>query len=369
MASDTLQPSSFPASMGPGARASQAGQPSPGTTLREVMDIRRSYDITVDANSLHLGYQLDGQARRYSIPFENMPIGALTQRMCFGGARGAQVTGIFIIDAIRGAENMTGEQLSQTEAEGFAKHSVKRIQYAVVGNLAAVAGGYALAYRGIKDMKFPFMKPKDAQRYTTFPNRFFPILRDSGARLMWQVTRFNVYALIGLFAAGPVFASMGDVSMMAGMYQDSRTRSPQQRQPAPQPNPSPTSSSSSDFFFDDASPTADNASARASRSSATSRDGSGESVWSRIRRGNTPTATSAPTLDSSFSDQTSYSSQPVDDDQQQQRQRRNAQKEFDAMVEQERRQSGREDFWKGTSDQSVEGAGEGESAWERRRHS
>ncbi|RMZ85613.1 hypothetical protein DV737_g542, partial [Chaetothyriales sp. CBS 132003] len=211
--------------MGPGARPSPAGQSSPGTTLREVMDIRRSYHITVDANTLHLGYQLDGQARRYSIPFENMPIGALSKRMCFSGERGARVTGIFIIDAIRGAENMTGEQLNQAEAEGFAKHSVKRIQYAVAGNLAAIAGAYALAYRGIRDMKFPFMKPKEAQRYTAFPNRFFPVLRGSGARLMWQVTRFNVYALIGLFAAGPVFASMGDVSMMAGLYQDNRTRS------------------------------------------------------------------------------------------------------------------------------------------------
>ncbi|RMZ77399.1 hypothetical protein DV738_g4425, partial [Chaetothyriales sp. CBS 135597] len=449
-ASESPPPSSFPASLGPGARPSQAGQASPGTTLREVMDIRRAYQITVDPTSLHLGYQLDGQTRRYSIPFENMPIGALTKRMCFGGARGAQVTGIFIIDAIRGAENMTGQQLSQTEAEGFAKHSVKRIQYAVMGNLVAVVGAYAVAYRGIKDMKFPFMKPKDPERYTAFPNRFYPILRGSGARLMWQITRFNVYALIGLFAAGPVFASMGDVSMMAGLYQDHRTRNvltkmkeqggfnrissnrsrpgqpkaqpqqqisgddlssqdpqqdqspgyggiesyngdssfsaasvdnddqsnlpasgwsqtpqarskqPQERQQAQRPksSPTPTSSSSSDFFFDDASPVADNDSARANRSRTSgSGDDSGESVWSRIPQ----------EADSSFSNQSSYSSQPSDDDQQQQWQRQKAQREFDAMLEQERRQSGREDYWQGAPNKSADGAGEGESAWERRR--
>ncbi|RMD44906.1 hypothetical protein DV735_g20, partial [Chaetothyriales sp. CBS 134920] len=458
MASDASPPaSSFPASLGPGARPPQAGQASPGTTLREVMDIRRAYQITVDPTSLHLGYQLDGQTRRYSIPFENMPIGAITKRMCFGGVRGAQVTGIFIIDAIRGAENMTGQQLSQTEAEGFAKHSVKRIQYAVMGNLVAVVGAYAVAYRGIKDMKFPFMKPKDAERYTNFPNRFYPILRGSGARLMWQMTRFNVYALIGLFAAGPVFASMGDVSMMAGLYQDHRTRSVltkmkeqggfnrissnrsrpgqpkaqpqsqisgddlspqdtqqdqgsgyggaesypsgdssfsdasaddqgtlqqatawgqapearstqrQERQQAQRPNssPTPTSSSSSDFFFDDASPVADNDAAGANRSrTGGSSDGSGESVWSRIRRGNTAaattTASSAPSPDSSFSNQSSYSSQPLDEDQQQQWQRQKAQREFDAMLEQERKQSGREDYWQGAPNRSADGAGEGE---------
>ena len=458
------------------------------------MDIRKTYNVNVEANRLNLSYDLDGQTRSYSIPFENMPIGGFAQTICFG-QRTSKVTGIFVIDAIRGAENITGQQLSQTEAEGFAKHGVKRIEYGVAGNMIALAGAYGIAWTGRKDMKFPFIKPKEPERYTNFPNRYAPILQGSWARLAWQFTRANIYAFIGLLAAGPLFGSMGDVSMMVGLYQDGRTQSvlkkmkekggfdrinsnrprpgqpkaqpqaqpqgddmspqdgyqdssyggvdaysgdgaftdgstdsglmsdsiaaqrqiqqsqqtsPQRRPPVRQQSQSqPEKSSSSDFFFDDASPTAGNDPDMAAPTPYNRR--SGESAWARIRRTNPNTEqqnyTGRHTAEQNLrrnigelSQSTSELEQKVKQpggfgvvggggggetkgdsfsfsrsDEERQLAKQQAQREFDAMLEKERKDSGSADYGRGMqaaqggSEES--GIGGGGSAWERRRGS
>jgi len=41
---------------------------------------------------------------------------------------------------------------------------------------------------------------------------------------MWQITRFNVYAALGIFSLSPVFRSLGDTNMTVGLYRDDRTR-------------------------------------------------------------------------------------------------------------------------------------------------
>lgn len=385
---------------------------------------------------------------------------------------------------------MVGQQLTQTEAEGFAKHGTKRIQYGVWGNLIALTGAYGLAYTGKDKMKFPFMKPKDLERYNNFPNRYIPILRGSWARIMWHITRANIYAGIGLLAAGPLFSSMGDVSMMVGLYQDSRTQnilkkmkekggfdrinsnrsrpgqskaqpqtqsqdldsspqedyqsssygdasaysgdssftdsstdsglmsdssassrqfqqsqqaSPSQRRPQPtrQSLPqSPSPSASPDFFFDDASPTAGN-DPNQSTPNPYQHQGSG-SAWSRVRKGNSDTdqadytgrytreqnlqsasdRTSGRSMGSTGYDRSTPReiSQSANDsfsfsgnDEEKAVAKQQAQKEFDAMLDRERRESGSGDYSRGMqaiesgSEDPGSGGGGGGSAWDRPR--
>lgn len=213
-----------PASLGPGARPVQAGEASPGSIIKEVAEIRSHYSVSVDSSILSVGYELNGRPRTYRIPFENIPMGSISRWLLYGGPSRSRVSGTFLIDAIRGAENMAGRILNQREAEGFAFHSSKRVLYSFSGSVMAFVVGYSLAWTGRKTMKFPFMTPKPSEKYENFPNRYLPILRGQYARLMWHITRGNIYAGIGLLVAGPVFGAMGDSSMMVGLYRDDRTK-------------------------------------------------------------------------------------------------------------------------------------------------
>ncbi|KIW86176.1 hypothetical protein Z517_01571 [Fonsecaea pedrosoi CBS 271.37] len=189
-----------------------------------------------------------------------------------------------------------------------------------------------------------------------------------------------------------------------GMLDDSRVtdreRKQQQGYQTPQPsrqmqdNTSATSSADADpFFFDDASPTAGNDPDMATPSSY--KRSSGGSVWERIRRGNSPSSanSSTPPSDAELRrqrleterarearanpmaerDWESDESVPSNNETRfgrDGRAREQAQREFDEMLERERRQSGSAEYDKGMA--AVESgeerrSGEGMSAWERRR--
>lgn len=208
--------------MGPGARPLQPGE-NTGGLLKEISDIRSHYNVHVGSNAIELAYELKGQQRHYSLPFDNIPIGGWTRSLCWGGPSSAAVSGTMLIDIIRGVENVSGRQINQQEAEGLAFYSSRRMMTLYTAQLSAFALGYGVAWRGRKEMKFPFMKPKDPARYEAFPMRVLPLLSGQYARTMWHITRANVYVLVCLFGINPLARSMADTRMTVGIYQDPRT--------------------------------------------------------------------------------------------------------------------------------------------------
>ena len=221
--------SAFPASMGPGAIMSS--QPEVAvergqrleSMLQQVQEIRSHYSFEVRDQILFLGYDLNGAARRYSLPFAKMPLSGASIWLLYGGPRRTRVSSTFVIDTIRGAENLAHRPLTQTEAEGYAHHASRRTLYSFGSSISAVGMGSVFAIYGRKTMKFPFRKPQPLERYEHFPNRWFPVIKGSYARTAWQIMRFNVYTVLCLLLIAPVYSSMGDSTMMVGLYKDQRT--------------------------------------------------------------------------------------------------------------------------------------------------
>jgi hypothetical protein len=231
---DPRSPNAPPPSMGPGARPISSqntlNRPpnDPAAMLKEVTEIRSHYNLVVDRDSdppiLSIGYDIHNLSRKYTIPLTKMPLNSATSWLLYGGRGRAAVTGIFVIDTIRGAENMAQRPLSQSEAEGFALYASRRTLYSFSANASALVIGCGMAFLGRNTMKFPFRKPQPLQQYENFPNRWMPILRGQYARAMWHITRANLYVLVGLLLLNPLYKSMGDSAMMVGLYRDSRTR-------------------------------------------------------------------------------------------------------------------------------------------------
>jgi hypothetical protein len=222
--------STYSPSMGPGVIMSSqpefseaGGQASPSSMLQQVQEIRSHYSFEVRDRTLLLNYDMNGAARRYSLPFANMPLSGASAWLLYGGPMRTTVTSTFVIDTIRGAENLANRPLTQTEAEGYAHHASRRTLYSFASSTSAVWIGSIFAVYGRKTMKFPFRKPQPLERYNNFPNRWLPLLRGNYARIAWQITRFNVYTILSLALIAPIYSSMGDSAMMVGLYRDQRT--------------------------------------------------------------------------------------------------------------------------------------------------
>jgi hypothetical protein len=220
----------FPKSIGPGVIMSsqpefhgEGAHASPSSMLQRVQEIRSHYSFEVRDRTLFLSYDLRGAARRYRLPFANMPLSGMSAWLLYGGPMRARVTSTFVIDTIRGAENLAHRPLTQTEAEGYAHYASRRTLYSFASSISAVWIGSLFAIYGRKTMKFPFRKPRPLERYDNFPNRWLPVLRGNYARIAWQMTRFNVYTILALALIAPVYSSMGDSAMMVGLYRDPRT--------------------------------------------------------------------------------------------------------------------------------------------------
>jgi len=134
--------------------------------------------------------------------------------------------------------------------------------------------------------------------------------------------------------------------------------------------------SSSDFFFDDASPTAGN-DPDMGTSQPYSKQRSG-SAWGRLRRGD---AVGQSATQSSSNDRSSYSNQSPDfetksdsfsfskGEEEKRLAKDQAQKEFDAMLDRERRESGNGDYMRAmqATEAGQESNSSTENAWARRR--
>ena len=452
---ETKAASNYPVSMGPGARPVQPGNPNEireqQASFRQFAEQRSKYSITKEDGGIRLGYELKDVPRNHFIAYENMPAGAFMRAMLFSGDTNTTVTGTFIVDMIRGIENTSGKMLTQTQAEGVALHSSKRMLYSTSSMYVATIGGMYIAWRGRKDMKFPFIKPRPSERYNNFPNRYIPIIKGQQARLMWHLNRGFIWVGLGVVLLSPVFNSMGGVSMITGLYRDDRTKemmkglkgslqriqsnmpssgAPGQTAPPldaytrddsspsafsntgaessdgfsgggyeeqgfgtaydggeagatqkPTPRSFPTARSQgvsprpsqeqdtggSDFLFDDASPTAGN-----DPDMSAPAQYQGGSAWERLRgtrnqaqRQPLPSRLPPREQDESFSFSGGDAEKVVAKQQ--------AQKEFDAMLERERRESGSVDYDRGMNatqqGQENPGGGDGGSAWSRRRGS
>ena len=216
--------SAYPRSIGPGAEfRAERSQGSPSSLLQQVQEIRSHYSFDVRDRTLFLGYDLHGAARRYSLPFAHMPLSGASVWLLYGGPIRTSVTSTFVIDTVRGAENLAHRPLTQAEAEGYALHASRRTMYSIASPISALWVASILAIHGRKTMKFPFRKPQPLERYDNFPNRWLPVLKGNYARIAWQITRFNVYTILCLALIAPVYASMGDSAMMVGLYKDPRT--------------------------------------------------------------------------------------------------------------------------------------------------
>ncbi|KAL6244211.1 hypothetical protein RBB50_009081 [Rhinocladiella similis] len=223
MASHGPPSSSVPSSMGPGARPVQPGE-SPGGGIAEIMQIRNKYLVQVESETLQLGYELKGIPRTYRLAFESIPIGTLKRKWLFGGPRRAQISGITVIDFIRGTENLAGRPLTQAEAEAMAFYSTNRTIYSLWGNLTGCVAGGLIAWRTYDKMKFPFRSPRPMEEYQSFPSKRWTLATGKQAQFMWQFTRFNIWAALAVFAASPLFAAAGDTFGMYGLYKDERTK-------------------------------------------------------------------------------------------------------------------------------------------------
>lgn len=219
--------------MGPGARQIPQTEGSGpvsqrdrtrNSRLQEIIAIRSSYSVTPTPTNITLEYTLNNRHRSFTLEYSALPLSGLTAQILFGGGSRAATSGTFLIDTIRGVENVTGTQLTQQQAEGFAKYASKKMLYGYLGIGSAIGSAAFFWQRGRDKMKFPFMKPKDPARYQNFPNRYLPILKGNYARIMWQITRFNVWVTLGIFALSPIFGSIGDTTMTVGLYRDDRTR-------------------------------------------------------------------------------------------------------------------------------------------------
>lgn len=132
----------FPASMGPGARPVQPGaQRDLGDAFKDFAEQRSRYSIVRENGGIRVGYELKDIPRNHFLAFENIPLGGFSQTILFGGETRTQVSGRFVIDTIRGLENMTGRMLTQTQAEGVALHSSKRMLYSWSSTYLSVIGG------------------------------------------------------------------------------------------------------------------------------------------------------------------------------------------------------------------------------------
>lgn len=223
MASRDPSTSNFPAAMGPGARPLQPGEQPGGSLLQEISAVRSTYSTHVENRAVNLGYMLNDRQRMYRLPFDKIPVQGLSEKLCYGSPNSATVTGTLVIDMIRGCENITGQPVTQTEAEGLAFYGTRRMMTMYVGQTTGIAIGAFAAWRTRKAFKFPFRSAKGPEKYENFPGRALPILRGGFARLMWQITRYNVYIFLWLFVTSPFFRSVADTRMTVGLYADPRT--------------------------------------------------------------------------------------------------------------------------------------------------
>lgn len=461
--------------MGPGARPVQPGE-SPDGLLTEITKVRSHYRVHLGTDAVSLSYELKGQQRQFHLPFSKVPLEGLIKSMSWGTPSRAEISGTMVIDLIRGCENVTGRGLRQEEAESITHYGSRRMTTMYVGQIAALGLGGTLAWFGRKNMKFPFRSPKDPARYDVFPMRVLPILKGRYARIMWQVTRVNVYFVAALFLTQPFVRSIADSRMTVGLYQDPRTRDLAMQiknidrlranravegqragQSLPQQEPSPeqqqiqddaspqgfydnqprdgqnessgdstftdgntdtgllsdsslqqrqtreaspnawskaqsrgsresfqqnqqqqqSKPSSSDFFFDDASPTAGNDPDMGTSTSYARQQSGG--AWSRARRGEG--AKPSPTANSTPVDRRGYSNRSQDfetqsdsfsfskGEEEKRLAKDQAQREFDAMLDRERNDSGSGEYARGmrATEAGEESSSSTGSAWGRRR--
>jgi hypothetical protein len=225
MASSEPPPSKYPASLGPGARPTSSG-PGKSKGLTEYADHypRSSWSVQATASDVTLEYGVNEYRRRFTLPYDSMPIGAFMKNLNWGSEGRARRSGEQLIALMSLSESRIGQHLTQQQAEAFAKHSSKRSAYNRLGSYLSIATAGYVWSTGITNMKFPFRKVKSPQHYEVFPNRFLPVIKGSAARYFWQGTRFGVCLLLSSLFIETTFGSVGTSAMTIGLYRDERIK-------------------------------------------------------------------------------------------------------------------------------------------------
>ncbi|KAI5362795.1 hypothetical protein Slin15195_G101750 [Septoria linicola] len=126
-------------------------------------------------------------------------------------------------DAIRQscsqAQKVMGRPVTQEEADALAFHFAKSVRIGSYGAPVGMAVASAIAYRGMSKYKFPGYTPGEK-----FNPDKFPMLKGARARLMWQITRFNVYWFLGAAVGQIFFGSYALTVGTAGRAMDPRLK-------------------------------------------------------------------------------------------------------------------------------------------------
>ncbi|KAL2162065.1 hypothetical protein VTH06DRAFT_7850 [Thermothelomyces fergusii] len=283
-----------------------------------------------------------------------------------------------------------GRLLTPPEADALAYHRAKFCSRAAWAPPAVLLTAAYLTYRGRSTFRFPFYSPKPSSfNPMYFPAASRPFLSGPAAVRLWHLVRLGAYALVSQFVVKNVVYSYAQTSAVVGALRDDRLRvlreaMPQRRQGTVHPHPPPTADEpapSPDFspdpqrareqprwaqqppepqtaprddhddddrdddsyLFDDASPVAPSQRKKTSPSGSRPSPAAGGSAWDRIRERARAEEGAAWSPDrqrdgaSAGQQLRGESYTYTHADQEKAYAREQAQKEFDAMLERERR--------------------------------
>ncbi|KAL2266201.1 hypothetical protein VTJ83DRAFT_5553 [Remersonia thermophila] len=290
-----------------------------------------------------------------------------------------------------------GRVVTPDEADAIAYHrSVYCARHTWSGPITLFGSAY-MVYRSRSTFRFPFFTPTSASfNPLCFPSTSKPIIKGNASVILWHSLRFGSYWLVFQMFVKPFITSFASTSYMANMLLDKRLKSlnqtimqhasreagtlppqggpphqpayqaPPLSEPAP-PQKSPWAQPASEqqdapqqdapfddgYLFDDASPVSPAQQGQGPRPAAGAPPSAGGmSTWERIRQRAkaeegapwSPTQRQAGTPGRQPPRAESYAMEPSDQEKAYAKDR--AQKEFDEMLERERRSAG-DSGWRG----------------------
>ncbi|PQE25532.1 endo-13 -beta glucanase protein [Rutstroemia sp. NJR-2017a BBW] len=303
----------------------------------------------------------------------------------------AQLLGV----RIASANHMLKRRVTPEELTALSQHTGKQLTIVSYSTPLGIAGGIYRAYSTASTFRFPFYQPNPEKfNATTFPSQRYPMIKGTRATIMWQLLRYNAYVIIGKMVSNLFFGSYAASVTAVGEMNDPRLKDlvkamrerspdrsgrqlpspagiprppmrpgqyPSQSEKTAQDDASPTGGMEQtkstpqmerwktqpqtqqassqqeektfDMFSDDASPTG----GQGMQSDISSSSQSSGSAWEKIRRGEKPQPK-----------QNTSSWSKLQKNTQREQREMEAQKEFDARVEKERRGG---DFSSGGGDQ------------------
>ncbi|KAG5960732.1 hypothetical protein E4U58_004558 [Claviceps cyperi] len=172
----------------------------PGAEQRQHIPARRNYQ-----------YQLHEQIQRlyssYNAPFY-VRLRGFTRTHTLDLAEGG----------VRAVTNGADRPLSDTETGALMEHFLVGVHTSIGWKYVKTCIAGALAYRGRKTMRFPFMN------IIVMGGRLDPTTGGTPVRMMWHAARFAAYYGLTVFIGTPLFQAVNFMRQRNAMTQDKRLR-------------------------------------------------------------------------------------------------------------------------------------------------